>query len=238
MEEKVLLPLKDGWYEMEFRRVYSQLYRNERALTKAMEYYEGCKFPYVERESHYRMENLKFWLKPNKSIEEFNSHDKRSHRKTSSFLFSDVKEIVGNFPLDVVFLSLGVSMPNPFGNPQGTIRKCLQGMKNNDIMPGNFANVSWNRGMCYYDALEDGLTGEKSEFEISLKEPTYDRPVLVITERYDEGRMLGSYIGFLHKKGIGAYASWEKQKGIPGFSFIAKDWSCGFPPVTDSLDMF
>ena len=227
------LPLKDGWYEREFRRVYSQLYPEEKSLRNAMECYKGCGFPYVERDSHYRIEDLRFWMNSNKTIEDYREYDKKLKRHGSAYLFSDVKEIVGNFPVDVVFLSMGVSLPT-FGDPEATIGKCLHGMKNNDIKPGNFANVLWNRGTCYYDALEDGLTREKLEFEVSLKEPTYERPLIVITERFIEGEMLGSYIAYLRNKGLGRFPH-NKRKGIPAFSFIGRDNS-NWNEVLDTLD--
>jgi len=88
-------------FELEFRRIYSDLYPNEQVLKKYMEHYRQCypimHFLEVDRKPKARLEKLRcLWgIKPRESGVLENRSD---------YLFSDLKEIVGNMPIDLVYL--------------------------------------------------------------------------------------------------------------------------------------
>ena len=100
-------------------------------------------------------------------------------------------------------------------------------MINNGIRAGNFSRVLWCGGNNYLDAVEDGfIEFDAIGFESIRAEPTYERPILVISSKKEHGTMIGSYVGFLNSKGIGTPISHDTNNKtiIPGFSFVGKKY--------------
>ena len=233
-------------FESEFRRIYSELYPNEASLIRVMDYYrrEHINFPIVDPDPRQRIEFLK-WMLKEKDLEDY-KNEPLYH--ASNFLFSDIKEIVSDTPIDIVYLSPSVVSGVPrsifyIETLKVNLGKCLCGLKNNNLTPGNFSRAYWQKGMDYFDACEDGLTEWQEEpFAITLDQPTYKRPILVISNILEEGVMLGRYHNYLHERGIGAFCSYSKRKPpkIPGFNFISKNFNTkdAIGYILDSLSFF
>jgi len=224
-------PIPFGRFESEFRRVYSDLYPNEDALRKAIAFY-GQQHPYLEitpvdTDSRPRIEYLKRNLNARTSEDIHKLIDMRI--PDSYYTFNDMKEIVGEETVDLVYLSPGASRvaANAFfpETLEVNVGKCITAMRKNNIKIGNFANVIWQRGNTYLNAVEDGLLEWESQpFAVTKDEPTYERSILAVSNVMDEGVMLGEYISFLRwKKGIGI-PSKRGRPEIPGFCFISKNY--------------
>jgi len=109
------------------------------------------------------------------------------------------------------------------------------------LVVGNLSRILWQRGHDYLDAAIDGLVEWTNEpFEAISGEPTYDRPILVITNILNEGVMLGHYQAYLNKKGIGVFS--DSDHKILGFKFISKNFNVpngiGVEYFLDSLYFF
>ncbi len=164
----------------------------------------------------------------------------KSRLFTPLSFFSDVKEIVGDSPVDVVHLSPAVRGPS-LNHPDAwktTGGKCACAMEKNSIRKGVFSDVLWNGGNDYMDAMELGLVSERDKFETNLSKLTYKKPMIVITQVCREGRMLGEYINFLRdEKSIGCMITNRKKEGLAGFHFTGElETQRGIE--IDHLDMF
>ncbi len=219
-------------FEKEFRRIYSDLYPDEKTLKEAIGFYGRdhpfMQFAEVDEDPRGRIEYFNWWM--NKSYGE-------CPEDHSSYLFSDVKKLIGNSAIDLAHLSPAVV--SPFFNQDGlkvNVGKCICALKKNKVNIGSFSKVLWQRGQNYSDAVEDGLTkGGDEPFATSLNAPTYNRPILVINNSFDEGVMLGEYINFLSERGIGII--FWKHRGIPGFCFVGKQHN-DYKYRLDVLDFF
>jgi hypothetical protein len=229
-----------NFFENEFKRIYSELYPDEASLSLAIEHYKKS-YPYmqlsrVSEKLEERVDYLKYFLKPLEERRKLGWPENGS----AGFLFSDIKEVIKETKLDVVYLSNSCRPIYLGDDSKVNIGKCVCAIKRNKIDIGNFSRVLWNNGMDYLNAVIDKLIEPAdNNFTISLKEPTYTRPILVISDYCDEGRMLGEYIGFLNdKKGIGKYS--QREPKIFGFSFIGTNCysADGGGYILDSLHTF
>ncbi len=224
--------MKESWeerlspqeFEEEFRRVYGDLYPDERSLIISSQHYfsqyPSMQFPKIDEDPTMRIEYARWWMKE-RTLEDY---DKKPPRTASSYTFRDIKELIGNEAIDVVYLSPAVmTTANLFFREDWrvTVSKCVCGLKKNEVIMGNFSKVLWQRGTAYLDAVIDGgMEWQDESFASILSEPTYDRPILVVCEVYDEGVMLGEYIHFLQDKGIGIFSD-KKPKNFC-FYFIGR----------------
>jgi hypothetical protein len=229
-------------FQDEFRRVYADLYPDDGALMLACEHhfsqYPSMQFPKIDEDPTVRIEYARWWMKE-RTEEDYMAGPPR---KVSSYTFRDIKELIGNEAIDVVYLSPAVMtaanslLRGGMEDWKVNVSKCACGLKNNDVIMGNFSKVLWQRGHAYLDATIEGFVEPQDEpFASSLSEPTYDRPILVVCDMYDEGVMLGEYIHFLQGKGIGIFAKKEPKNFC--FYFIGRMFTDMFRYVLDMLDV-
>ena len=217
-------------FEAEFRRVYSDLYPDEAAIQEAVKYYRRDSFLLiapVDIDSHRRIDEMRWHLNPT-TLEDYYKLPKSGD---SSISFADIKGAVGNRLVDIVYLSPAVidhSTDSFYPDTmESIVGKCMVAMKKNKIEIGNFAMALWQRGMTYFDAAEQGAVSHGVEpFGVSLEEPTYQRPVLAVSKKYEEGEMLGNYFSWLNKEhGIGIMQINRDKPRIPAFSFVNRSYT-------------
>lgn len=236
-------------YDTEFRRIYSDLYPDERALEIAIAHYKpmhpNVQLAHVDVDPEPRIGLLNWFLRKSNEREPPNI-------RGSSYTFADIKTILDDGPIDMVYLTPAAfpSMPSLSspgqiitlqpGNIEEIIGKCICGLRNNGIEMGNFANVLWQGGWDWEEAAERGLVEYGDvRFKAYLNEPTYQRPILVITHSNESETMINRYNLFLGQKGIGVFASTRTPR-IPGFNFMGENHrrADGIGYVLDHLSFF
>ncbi len=232
-------------FEHKFRRYYADLYPDAVTVQKALAYYRtqqsSFEFPHIDEPSQPRIELIR-WFMRKKDENDYHLGPPQTH---SDYLFSDLTDIIGNTPVDVVYLAPGIASRTSTSSLypetwETHLGKCINGLNNNHILPGNFSSVLWNGGMAQLEAVEDGTVSDHaSEFTAHLAEPTYDRPIIVVSAIREYGSMVGSYHLFLGQKGVGLIHN-HQQNRIPCFDFVGKDFSAARKHnyVLDCLSFF
>ncbi|MFH1511241.1 MAG: hypothetical protein ABIF10_06110 [Candidatus Woesearchaeota archaeon] len=234
-----VLPERD--FEQKFRYYYADLYPDESTLRKAIKYYqmESFGFPEVDPSKEQRLEHIRWWFRHRTTEELMTGPPKLSGY---NYLFSDLPGIIGDSTVDIVQQKSAVGNPGYsfFYGHKGPVdvAKCLTALQKNNISIGNFSTFLWQGGTLYLDALEMRVKGlQEQTFTIIRAEPTYERPILIVTSYVNEGRMLGECIHHMNDHGVGALFT-DGRKNIPGFYFVGSRQSGMIDHTLDNLSYF
>ena len=215
-------------FEAEFKRIYSDLYPNEDALRRAIEFYREqvgyMQLADVNVDTSSRIEYLNYWL-----VERREENLEGPPNLNSSYTFKDIKKVLVDGAIDLVYLSPAV-VTTPFFSYETfklNAAKCVCGLSNNGITIGNFAKVLWQGGGTFIDAVADGLVDhDDRKFVVFLDEPTYNTSILLITDT-NQGEwdtMRGQYQMYLGERGIGIGSLLSpRNPKIPGFHFVGEN---------------
>ena len=229
----------DDDFAREFRRIYTDLYPNEHILNRFIAFYRRNKdtlsFPDILPDPEARRNYARWFISPQLFLGIHNPGE------GSSLLFSDIKALVGETPVDVVYLSPKVFQPSPF-DPEDwkwfNLAKCACGMIKNGITIGNFSPMLWASGEDYMEAQSRGIVKEANEaFEAVDTAPTYDRPILAVSAREIDRKMLNAFKTFSRSRGVGSLFSSPSKESIPGFSFVGYYCAPATSPPFYTLDL-